>query len=46
MPSGYTCPEQVSAPSSQPAASSVTVVRNGPRNTVITVVEKADIAQS
>jgi len=46
MPSGYTYPVQLSAPSSQPAASSVTVVRNGPRNTVMTVVEKADIAQS
>jgi hypothetical protein len=46
MPSGYTYPSQSSAPSRQPAACSVTAVRNGPRNTVITVVLNADIAQS
>ena len=46
MPSGYTAPSQLSAPSSQPAASSVTVVRNGPRKTVMTVVWNAEFAQS
>jgi hypothetical protein len=46
MPSGWTTPSQSSAPSSHPAAVSVIVVRNGPRKTVMTVVENADIAQS
>ena len=46
MPSGCTYPSQLSAPSSQPAASSATVVRYGPRKTVMTVVEKAELAQS
>jgi hypothetical protein len=46
MPSGYTYPRQSSAPSPQPAATSATVVRNGPRKTVTTVVEKAELAQS
>ncbi len=45
-PRGWTSPSQVSAPSWQPAASLVTLVRNGPRKTVITVVENADMAQS
>ncbi len=46
MPSGYTYAVQLSAPSSQPAAVLVIVVRNGPRKTVTTVVENAELAQS
>src|SRR5689334_22877220 len=46
MPSGCTRPVQSSVPSGQPAACSVTLVRNGPRNTVMTVVENAEFAQS
>lgn len=46
MPSGCTSRSQSSAPSPQPAATSATVVRNGPRKTVTTVVENAELAQS
>ena len=41
MPSGWTSPSRVRA-----GAASAIVVRNGPRKTVMTVVGKAEIAQS
>src|SRR5689334_17603054 len=46
MPRGCTEARQSSASMEQPAACSVTLVRNGPRKTVMTVVENAELAQS